>query len=135
MRLLIDINVLLDVVLKRVPWAVESARVLSAVDEGRAEAYVAGHTLTTIYYVVSKVRDRRAAAESVGEMLRIVRVVPMNTPDFLQALSLEIGDYEDAVQAIAGVRAGASCIVTRDERGFRSGPLPPLTPGEVLALL
>lgn len=135
MRLLLDINVLLDVILGRQPWAADAALLLSAIERRVAEGYVASHTITTIYYVVAKARDRRVAAVAVTDLLRIVRVVPMESADFSQALVLGLGGFEDAAQASAGLKIGADYVVTRDEKHFRGGPLPPRTPGEVLALL
>src|ERR1051326_4375150 len=49
-----DINVILDVVLGRKPWVSEAAQLLTAVESGAAEGYIAAHTLTTIHYYVSK---------------------------------------------------------------------------------
>lgn len=52
-----------------------------------------------------------------------------------RALAVGIGDYEDAVHAVAALVVGADFVVTRDERDFRPGPVPPRSPAEVLALL
>jgi predicted nucleic acid-binding protein len=135
MKLLLDINVVLDLFLQRHPWDGEAALLLSAVENGRAVGYVAGHTITTVHYVVAKAKDRRVAAMSVTDLLRIVQVVPVEAADFHQALVLGLSDYEDAVQIAAGLKVGADFVVTRDEKHFRGGPLPPRSPGEVLALL
>jgi predicted nucleic acid-binding protein len=135
MKLLLDINVLLDLFLQRHPWDGDAALLLSAVENGRAEGYVAGHTITTVHYVVAKARDRRVAALAVTDLLRIVHVVPVEAADFHQALVLGLSDFEDAVQVAAGLKIGADFVVTRDEKHFRGGPLPPRSPGELLALL
>ncbi|HEX8209392.1 MAG TPA: PIN domain-containing protein [Longimicrobium sp.] len=135
MKLLLDINVLLDLFLERKPWDVEAALLLSAVENGHAEAYVAGHTITTVHYIVAKAKDRRVAAIAVTDLLRIVRVVPVEAPDFHQALVLGLGDFEDAVQVSAGLKIGADFVVTRNEKDFRGGPPAPRSPGEILALM
>ncbi|MDZ7780352.1 MAG: PIN domain-containing protein [Gemmatimonadota bacterium] len=135
MRVLLDINVLLDVVLARTPWHLASARVLAAVEHDRLEGCVAGHTLPTIHYVVMKSRGRDAAAAAVTDFLGLVDVIPVETADFQRALVLPIDDFEDAVQAAAGLRADVEHIVTRNERDFASGPVPPIRPEELLAVL
>lgn len=135
MKLLLDINVVLDVVLGRAPWAREAALLLSAVEAGRAEGHVAGHTVTTLHHLVARARDRRVAATAVTDLLRIARVVPLGDADFQQALVLGLDDFEDAVQAAAALRIGADALVTRDAKGFRGIPVPVRSAGEVLARL
>lgn len=135
MRLLLDINVVLDVVLGREPWVRDAARLLSAVEDGNAEGHVAAHTITTIHYIVAREKSRQVAARAVTDVLRIVRVVPIAAADFQQALVLGIRDFEDAVQAAAALQIGADYLVTRNTRDFRGAPVEVRTPGEVLAIL
>jgi predicted nucleic acid-binding protein len=134
-KLLLDINVVLDVILARSPWAGEAAALLSAVEEGRAEGYVAGHTITTIHYIVAKEKGRQAAATAVTDLLRLVRIVPMGDADFHQALILGLADFEDAAQAAAALKIGADYLVTRNERDFRGVSVPIRAAGEVLPLI
>jgi hypothetical protein len=51
------------------------------------------------------------------------------------ALGLSVADFEDSVQMMAGACAGAESVVTRNVSDFGGGPLPALTPGELLPLL
>ena len=134
MRLLLDINVLLDVLLHRSPWAEEAAELLTQVELGAADAFVAGHTLTTVHYVVSKARDRDTAAAAITDLLRILSVVPIEKVDFTQALVLPIPDFEDAVQAAAALKIGADYVVTRDARGFRGLQISAVSPTAALSL-
>jgi len=135
LKLLLDINVILDVVLRRSPWVDEAARLLAAVENGEAEGFIAAHTLTTIHYYVSKHRGRSAALAVIRDLLGIVRVVPVGGSDFLQALLLDIDDFEDAVQTTAALAIGANYLVTRNVRDFNEKLLAIRKPGEVLALL
>lgn len=135
MKLLLDINVILDVILRRKPWTSEAAQLLTAIEGGAAEGYVAAHTLTTIHYYVSKHMGRVAGTAVVADLLRIVRVVPVGGADFLQALLLGADDFEDAVQTIAALQIGADYLVTRNGRDFNKELVEIRTAGEVLALL
>ena len=135
MKWLLDINVLLDVLLARDPWAREGAELLSRIEAGDAEGFVAGHTLTTVHYVVSRARDRHAAAAVVTDLLRILEVVAIGKADFHQALVLPMADFEDAVQASAALKVGADYLITRDEKGFRNLPVLAVSPAAALSLL
>jgi predicted nucleic acid-binding protein len=135
MKILLDVNVLLDVVLGREPWRADAERLLAAVEKERAEGFVAPHTLATLHYVAARVAGKGAAAQAVADLLGIVRIVPLDTADFHRALGLGMRDFEDALQVVSGLRAGAEYVVTRDAKDFRGAPLPARTPGEILALL
>lgn len=98
MTILLDVNVVLDVFLARAEWVEESARVLDAAERKRVHAHVAGHTVTTAYYVTRIATNRTTAAGAVSDLLRICDVVPVDEDDFHRALTLDLPDFEDAVQ-------------------------------------
>jgi predicted nucleic acid-binding protein len=134
-RLLLDTNVVLDVILARAPWAAEAAALMAAIEAGRADGFVAGHTITTVHYIVAKAAGRQTAATAVSDLLRIVGVVSMESTDFHHALVLGLADYEDAVQAAACLKVGADFLVTRNAKDYKGAPVAPRSAGEVLALL
>jgi predicted nucleic acid-binding protein len=134
-RLLLDINVVLDVALNRVPFVLDSARVLTAVDQKRAEGFVAAHTITTAFYVIAKNQGVPSATAAVSQILGIVDVVPADRADLMQALSMGWRDFEDAVQAVCAAKIGADYIITRDLHDFQGAPVPVQTPAQVMTLL
>jgi predicted nucleic acid-binding protein len=140
MKLLVDINVVLDVVLNRT-GALHAAVLLSLL-ESRADlqGYVAAHSVTVVHYVVARANGKRAASAAVTDLLRVVDVVPLVGLDFSHALALEaagLNDYEDAVQVAAALKIGADYLVTSDRKHFKGAApqLPVRTPAELLALL
>lgn len=134
-KLLVDTNVVLDVVLERNPWAEDATALLDAIAAGRAAGYVAGHAITTVYYVVERERNRITAATAVSDLLQLLTVVPLGGADFQRALGLGLRDYEDGVQAAACLQVGADYLVTRNEKDFKGTPVTARSAGEVLALL
>ncbi len=135
MKILFDVNVVLDVILERAPWVDDSASLLDAAERRKVAGYIAGHTITTVYYIVARASGARRAATAVTDLLRIVKIVPVDGTDFAQALVLGMPDFEDAVQAAAAAKAGADYIATRNGKDFKSSPVKPRTPGELLAMV
>lgn len=135
MKLLIDTNIILDVVLEREQWFAEAAQLLSRIEEGRAQGYLAGHSVTTVYYVVEKTRDERTARQAVSDLLDILTVVPPTDAVLRRALSLPMTDFEDAVQAACALKVGADYIVTRNRRDFEGVDVSAEPAGAVLAQL
>ncbi|MBX6362470.1 MAG: PIN domain-containing protein [Gemmatimonadetes bacterium] len=134
MRLLLDVNIVLDVALEREPWFGEAAVLLSEIERGHATGFIAAHTVTTYHYIVGK-QARSKAVEATADLLRIMEVVPAEKADFLEALALNLPDFEDAVQAVAALKVGADYLVTRNADDFRGAAIPLRTAGEILAIL
>ena len=133
--LLIDTNIALDVVLKRQPWAAEGARLFDAVERGEARGFIAGHAITTIYYVVEKERGRQQAILAVSDLMELFTVVAVGEPEIHRAIAMDLVDFEDAVQVAAYLAVNANYLVTRNKKDFKRAQAAAYTPGEVLALL
>jgi predicted nucleic acid-binding protein len=132
---LIDLNVVLDVLQRREPFYATSARVLASAEAGLIEGWVAAHSVTTLFYLIAKYESVERARVAIGELLNILSVATVDQAVIEQALTLPYADYEDAVQMVAAVRAGAEYVVTRDLGDYRAGPLPVVQPAELLALV
>lgn len=134
-KLLIDTSVLLDVVLERTPWVEDATALLDAVAKHRAEGCVAGHVITTVYYVVEHERNRALAATAISDLLQLLTVVPLGNADVQRALGLGLRDFEDSTQAAACLQVGADYLVTRNEKDYKGAPVALRSAGEIVALL
>jgi predicted nucleic acid-binding protein len=134
-KLLLDVNIILDVALQRTPWNADGVRLFAEIETGRAAGYVAGHTVTTAHYVVARALGKQTAALVVSDLLRMFEVVPVEKADFHQAVALGMRDFEDAVQAACALKVGADYIATRNEKDFQGIPIPARSAGSILALL
>src|SRR5687767_4834078 len=101
MRLMLDLNVLLDVVQRREPFYEASASVLSKIVGGEDSGFISGHVLTTLYYVVRRSSGKEKADGFVDWVLVHLEVVPQGKEQFIRARSLPMSDFEDAVLASA----------------------------------
>lgn len=135
MRVLVDTNVLVDLALVRQPWGEDATALALAVTAGQAHGLIAAHAVTTAYYLVARERGAAAARAAVGSFVSIFEVVPVDHDSFVEALALDVRDFEDAVQVTAAQRGRADVIVTRNGRDFVRSPIPARTPGELLAML
>ena len=134
-RLLLDLNVVLDVLLDRRPHVMAAARVWEAVETGKARGVLPAHALTTIHYLAARARGRAFARRTIDELLRVFDVARVDAAVIRKALSYEWPDFEDAVCAAAAVAAGCDTLVTRDPDGFPDPPLRVIDPETALASL
>ena len=132
MKVVLDLNILLDVIQKREPFYASSASVLQLAVEEQILAIVPTHLLTTLYYITAKYSSKNQADLLVDWILSNMSL-GMETKDiFLRARGLQLPDFEDAV--VAGVAEAERCqyIMTRNVKDFRDSPVQALTPEEFL---
>lgn len=134
-RFLVDLDVVLDVLLDRAPHAEASAALWAAIETGSAEGWIAGHGLPTVFYLVSRQRDRETAHRVVRDLLTIFRIAPVGEDVIRRAVTLEFPDFEDAVSAAAAEAVDCHAIVTRNVSDFERSPVDSVEPLLALALL
>ena len=135
MRLLLDVNVILDVLAKREPWFEDSAAVLSLLEADEFEGIAAAHSVTTLFYLASKHLGQRRATARLLDLLKLISVAPVDQDTILKGLALGWSDFEDALQMLCATTASADYLVTRNKRDFDSDSIPVVSPAELLAIL
>jgi predicted nucleic acid-binding protein len=134
-RVLLDVNVVLDALQSREPFSDDAVHVLALAEAGTLDGLLAAHTVTTLFYLMARHGSPTAARVQIGDLLSILGVAAVDQGVLRAALSLPAPDFEDCVQMAAAREADADYVVTRDRAGFAAGPVPTLTPAEMLALL
>jgi len=131
MRLLLDINIILDVVFARQGEPASSVVIASCASHN--QAWLAWHSVATLAYLIERERSPAAAREAVAGLLTWARVASTGHKDALQALQLPMADFEDALQVSAAQACSADYIITRNGRDFLKSPFPALSPEEFLS--
>jgi len=117
MRILIDTNVILDVILQRSPFDAASYKVLKNAEEKIIEAYIASFAVTDLYYFISKNLGNDKAALAIKALLNIVKLIGITNKDVEKALrNPSIKDLEDALQVQCARKVKADYIITRDDK-------------------
>ena len=127
-RVLYDTNVLLDVTLRREPHLAASAAALDAVGQGQVEGYIAGHAVTTLFYLLQRELGATKSRRVLADLLAKMHVAPVTDAGIRQALSGPFKDFEDAVSHAAAQEAGVAVIVTRNVGDFAKGTIPAILP-------
>jgi len=135
MKIMLDLNVLLDVLQRREPHYADSAAVLSLALERKITACLPGHAITTLHYVIGKAVSKAKADAAVDWLLTRFEVIAASKPVFLRARSLAMADFEDAVVAGMALESGCEYVVTRNLADFEQSPVAALLPADLLALL
>lgn len=134
-KILLDLNVLLDVLQRREPFYPDSSRVLSLVEEGAIEGFISAHSITTLMYLLSKDKSPDFARVILTSLLQFLKVVKVDQSTIEQALNLPAPDFEDAVQMTAALQSRLDYLVTRNQRHFPHPAVPVLQPAELLKII
>ena len=132
MKLLLDINIILDVVFERSGASASAA--LIATCGSQNQAWLAWHSVATLAYLIEREKNATTAREVITDLLIWARVATTGHPDALHALQLPMADFEDALQVVAAQACEAKYIITRNVRDFGKSPIAAVTPEKFLIL-
>jgi len=134
-KFLIDTNIVLDLMLDRMPYADDAAQLFDQAERGNISAVLCGTTVTTIFYIAAKAIGTRKAKQAVGGLLSLCEVAPVGRAVLEAAIVSDFQDFEDAVLAVAARIANVDAIVSRNAKDFRKAGLPVYNAAQAVELL
>ena len=135
MKLLIDTNVVLDVLLRREPFSKTAAEVLNLTQRDDVREYVSASAITDIYYIANKqMKDRDAVRDLLKRLLMVVSVAAVSEREIQNALNLAWRDFEDSVQYSVALLNEMDGIVTRNPSDYQEANMRIWLPEQALEL-
>jgi predicted nucleic acid-binding protein len=136
-KVLLDTNVILDALQERRPFDSKAKEILKrAQGENEFSCLFTANAASDIFYIYAKVRDMISAKTALNFLITKYGVVSVTQEDCVNALSLAIDDFEDALAIICAQKANAEYIVTRDEKFLQIiMPVKIITPIEFITIL
>ena len=133
MKLLIDTNVILDVLLKREGFYEDSAKILKLAGDSEYHLFVSASAVTDIYYISRKVlSDRKSAIEKLQTLFEIVSIAAVSEDEIKNAIKAEWKDFEDSVQYSVALIQKLDGIVTRNKSDYEENSVTVYEPVELL---
>ena len=134
-RVLLDINVILDVLQKREPHYEAAAKVLSLCADGKIKGYVSATSFGTLHYLLSKSIGKAKSMIALKKIRAITSVASIDGEAIDLAIASTFSDFEDAIQYYCAIRNGLDQIITRNKKDFSKAKLIVSTPEEFLGTL
>lgn len=135
MRVLLDTNIILDVLLDRQPWSVDASAIWEACEQGLMIGVIPASAVTDIFYIARRASDVATARVAIGLCLATFEVSSVDRQMIEQAALFPGDDFEDNVQVACALAASLDAIATRNPNDFAGAPIPILTPAQLLAQL
>lgn len=128
MKLLIDTNVILAMVLKRGGCDI-SMDLFRKVKEIGASAYITASSVTDIFYIIRKeTHDTNRTYVIMENIFKLVAVLSVTEKDILDAFGEKWKDFEDCVQYMTGKNNRMDYIITANSKDYAGDLLPVRTP-------
>lgn len=133
MKVLVDTNVILDVLLEREPFCKSASKVLKLSGRDNIQEFVSAAAITDIYYIAYQhLRDKQKVRDLIKQLLRVVSVASVSEKKIVNALELEWNDFEDSVQYSVATLDNMDAVVTRNGKDYKMSEVPVWTPDEMI---
>jgi hypothetical protein len=140
-KILIDVNIFMDVLERRAGW-LESAAVVAFCEDGFTgvnhagdvlHGFVSALTPIIIYWLRSRAgRTETGARADAEEAIKYLEIVSIDGGILTQAFHSPMPDFEDNIQIYCAIACQADYIVTRNVGHFANSPVPAITPEDLL---
>ena len=136
MKIFVDTNVVLDVLLKQEPFYQDSFEIFQLADEKRISGCLSSASITDIFYLLRKKLHNAAGIYSImDDLVSLFSVAAVSDLTISSALSLRWKDFEDAVQFTAAKENNVEYIITRNKADFESTDIPCMSPAEFITFI
>ena len=136
MKILVDTNIILDVLLKREPHNRAAQVIMTKGAEREITGYLAAHSILNIFYVLRKEYSQAERRKFIRNLCEIFRISDLNAEKIMLAIDNEqFSDFEDCLQEECAVAETVDYIVTRNPADFKQSRVKVVEPDEFMKLL
>ena len=136
MKVLVDTNIVMDVLLKRIPFYKDSFSVFQLSDSGSINGFLASISVTNAFFILRKAgKNRDDVYLDMDDISGIFKIAPVSDTTISTALTLRWKDFEDAIQFVTAKESNVDFIITRNKTDFENTDIPCMTPTEFIAYL
>lgn len=137
MKVLVDTNVILDVMMNREEFYENSKAVLTCCMI-MCDGFLAAHSLTNLFYVLKETAKLpiEKCRENIIKLCQVFEIVGIEKKNILTAVKdLEFNDLEDSLQNQCAVNSNIDFIITRNIDDFKGSKISVVTPTEFMEIV
>ena len=133
MKLYLDTNVILDLILQRFPFFDDIARIVTLYEKGECLLYTSSVSFVNCNYILGKNIEKKRVLENLKILRTFCSILKVGENEIDQSLISNFNDFEDAVQYFTCVKNNCEYIITRDKHDYKNAEIPVMSPTEFLA--
>ena len=134
-KLLIDTNIVIDLLSRRVPFYEEAANLFSLADKKIIELSISSLTIANTSYILLRQTNSTSAKEILRKLRLIINILPLD--DKIIGIALNdnsFDDFEDGLQYFTAIENNQDLIITRNLKDFKNSDLPVMTAQQFLEM-
>jgi predicted nucleic acid-binding protein len=135
MKILIDTNVVLDVLINNTEFIDNSKMIFDLAEKKQITGFISASAITDIFYITQRKLGKKITKEAIKKVLKIFYPATVTDNNIYQALDLEWDDFEDSVQYVVGEGHSVDYIVTRNTQDFTFGSITAVTPEQFIKIM
>ena len=134
-KIFIDSDIILDLLAKREPHYIYSAKLFTLIDQQRFIAYTSPIVFANLHYLLKKSTSNSSALKNLRKLKTFINILPVDERVIEQSLNSEFNDFEDAIQYFTAVNNGIKLLLTRNIADYKKSKIPIATAEELLKSL
>jgi len=134
MRIFIDTNILVDLLIKRNPSYLSVVRMFDIALKRKDTIVISNLSIVNAHYVVKKIAgvEESALRTALHNICTTCEIAPLTLNITVKSLSSEFKDFEDATQYFCALENSCHVIVSNNAKDFKLSILPVMTAAEFL---
>lgn len=133
-KVFVDTDIIYDLLGKRDPFYLASAKLFTWADEGKIQIYISALSAANLHLLISKQRTAEEAKEILRRFKVLVHVAPLNDKIIDLALNSEFSDFEDAIQYYSALQSEIEVLLTRNLKDYKKAQITVLTAQDFINL-
>ena len=132
---LFDTNVVLDVILERKPYAIDSAKAVARMFCLHPRAFISASAVTDLHFILSRhLKEQSLVYDALDNVFKLFAIADVSAINIYNAHAARPKDFENAVVGSIAASNGFSYVVTRNTKDFEKLPVTAITPTEFLTI-
>ncbi len=133
-NIFVDSDVILDVVLERVPFFIASQKIFSLIERNHFKGFTSSIILANCYYILSSNKNKNIAEKTITKLRSIITVLPFTDKEIGESINSSFTDFEDGIQYFIAVNNGIETIITRNIADYNNANINIFMPKDFLVL-
>jgi len=133
MKVLIDTNIILDVLLNRSAFSDNSKAIFDLAEKKQIIGHISASAMTDIFYIAYKeYKNSEKVYQAIDKLIFLFSIIPVTETTIANALTLRWQDFEDAVQYTAADENSLKYIITHNKADYKTAGIRCMSPSDFI---
>ncbi len=133
MDIYLDIDVIIDYLAERKPYAEEAEKIFVLIENGKINGNTSAHCFIDLFYLLRQRISKGRTITVLKELQNFLNLLKVDEEAVMKALDSDFSEFGDALQFhTAADYKRIDVIITRNRKDFKDTDLPVMSPGTFL---